>query len=471
MPTTVRFIDRYTDRRIDIPGTLLPCVLPAGLSIRHQTGNEIRLQAKEPATAFAGRLPIPTLTRGQVRVFGLTIPPPSPWHWGALRTMHASVRRLELDPSHSGDSSRRAPSELEHSPHDLEWTALSWCSATAAAALSHWPTQHVRREVTYPLELPRGAELIEATERRLGIEVGLLRGRSNRLAPSATVRRVGTVESWRSRLLAAVASQVCRTLRSVEGRRSFGTTPEPLIRPIRTLAQRSRPTASVADPPFSSWPPVLSSAYAAALAVLAIAAEGGRETGWVPLSDIWRIYEMWLAERTQAILCRILGPPVRASDENRVSLTWQGTNWLLEMRHPCTFTQNPKTIAGREWQSVSSSLEPDIVLVADGPKGPGLVVLDAKAHSDKLSAGYLAQESSKYLWGIRRDGMSIRGVTAVVLVTPKGGDEPFNRTVAAQWTIHAHPHAARDAHPGTVGTDLDSDFLKQLLVDQLGLPV
>ena len=385
--------------------------------------------------------------------------------------MHASVQRLELDPSQTDDSSRRAPSELEHSPHGLEWTALSRCSTAAAAALSHWPTQYLRRAITHPLELPRGAELIEATERSLGIGVDLLRRRSDRLAPAATIRRVGTVEPWRSRLLAAVANQVYQTLRSVEGRRSFGATPEPLIRPIRALAKRSRPTAPVEDPPFSSWPPVLGTAYAAALAVLAIAAEGGREKGWVPLSDIWRIYEMWLAERTQAILSRILGPPVQTSDENRLSATWRGTNWLLEMRHPCTFTQHPKTMAGREWQSVSSSLEPDIVLVADGPKGPGLVVLDAKARSDKLSAGYLAQESSKYLWGIRRDGVSIRGVTAVVLVAPKGGDQPFNRTPAAQWTIHGHPHAARGASPGTVGTDLGADFLKQLLIDQLGLPV
>ena len=384
--------------------------------------------------------------------------------------MHASARRLGLDPQSSGGT-RPAPAELERSRHGLEWEALNWCSAAASAALTHWPTQKHRREIIYPLELPRGSEMIEATERRLGQTLDLLRGTGDQLAPVSTIRRVGAGNPWKSRLLAAVANQVCQAIRPAEGLSSFGVTPERLVRPIQALTQRARPAAPLKDPPFSSWPPILSDVYAAALTVLATSTERGRNAGWVPLSDIWRIYEIWLAERTSAILCRLLGQPTLMFDKHRVGMSWQGTNWTLEMRHPCTFSQDPKEMAGSRWCSVSSQLEPDIVLVADGPMGPRLVVLDAKASSDKLSAGYAAQESSKYLWGIRRDGTSIRGATAVVLVSPRGGDEAYCRSAAAQWTIHGHPHAVWQAKPGEIGTEIDSDFFRRLLRHHLGLPV
>ena len=478
MPTTIRFVDRRADGDIDcsvdIPGSPLPCILPPGLSAMRKH-DEIRLQANDPAAAYAGRLSIPTLVGGQVRVFGLDIPPRPPWHWGALRSMHASVRRLELNAPSGGDLLRPEFTQPEQSRHGLEWEALNRCSVAAAVALSHWPTQLRRREIIHPLELPRGTEMIEATERRLGLDIDLVPGNRNGMAPVATIRRVGTVDPWTNRLLAAVTSQVCQTIRSAEGKRSFGETPERLVLPIQALAQRSRPTTPMVDPPFSSWPPVLSNVYATALAVLALATEGGREAGWVPLSDIWRTYEIWLAERTDAILRRILGPPAETCAGHRVCSVWNGTHkgskWTLEMRHPCTFNSSPRSMAGRKWRSVSSELEPDIVLVADGPKGPGLIVLDAKAWSDKLSAGHLAQEASKYLWGIRRDGKSIRGTTAVVLVSPKGGDKPYNRAAAAQRTIHAYPHAAWRPSPGTVGTRIDSRFFRRLLRRQLGLPV
>jgi hypothetical protein len=119
---------------------------------------------------------------------------------------------------------------------------------------------------------------------------------------------------------------------------------------------------------------------------------------------------------------------------------------------------------------VSSELEPDVALLANGPEGPRFVALDAKARG-RLTPGDLATEASKYLWGIRRDGQDTMGVTAVVLVSPLGGDEPYDRKHAAQWTIHGHPHAPAGARVGTVGTDLSAAFFHSLLTERLGLPL
>jgi hypothetical protein len=214
----------------------------------------------------------------------------------------------------------------------------------------------------------------------------------------------------------------------------------------------------------------LSESYLAGLAVLTTTASGGSQKGWAPLSDIWRLYEVWLAERTNAVLRRLLGPPSWTNDDERVSCGWQGDDWQLELRHPCAFSRKVRSIVGHRWWSVSSDLAPDVVLAADGPAGPRLVALDAKARG-LLSSGDLAQEASKYLWGIRRDTDDILGTTAVVLVSPYGGDPPHDISNARQWSIHGHPNAPIGVKAGKVGTEISAGFFYDLLTSYLALPV
>lgn len=472
MGTRIRFVG-HVDVHVDASGALLPLVLPVGLQLdrlRQEGAVEIQLRPANPFSTFVGRLAIPQLVAGKVRIAALDVPPPDPWRWGDIRNMLAAVRRLGLPDPSGGGALHRGGVSMRSSRHELAWEALNRCSDAATIALSHWPTRSVRHQVERPLELSRGIELVNLTERKLGQGIDLLRAKDGRLAPAMTARRVGRVEPWTNRSIATVAGQVCRVVRSAKERSVFGEAPSALVAPIRSLSYRSRPTVPVPDPPFSSWPPAFSDAYVASLAVLTATADGGLRSGWVSLADLWRLYETWLAERSFGILRRILGEPTWTDDTERVTCGWRGDSWELELRHPCTFTSNPRKMVGCRWWSVSSELEPDVVLVAKGPAGPRLVVLDAKARK-RLTPGDLASEASKYLWGIRRDGDATLGVTAAVLVSPYGGDEPYDRGVAAHWTIHGHPHARPGAAPGKVGSDLSSQLFRDLLIDKLRLPI
>jgi hypothetical protein len=474
MSTRVRFIG-HVDVSLEVPGRPLPLVLPRGLRLeRVRDGREIEVQirAESVTGTFVGRLNMPFIGASGVELAALDVPPPEPWRWGDIRTMLEAASALGLpEPAGTGGLRLTAAASSHASRHAVAWTALNRCNAAARSVLAHWPARTVGRRVLHPLESQRGVELIDLTERRLGHQIDLLTAPEGRVVPTKTMRRVGQVEPWTNRSVAAVAAQVCAAVSEHEAQSVFGDIPTSITAPIRALAHRSMPILPLADPPFSSWPPGFAEAYVAGLRVLSLTSKGGRRSGWVPLSDLWRLYEAWLAERTLAILTRLLGSPTWSDrGSERLACGWAADGWELELHHPCPFTDQPRQLAGANWWSVTSKLDPDVVLVARSSAGVRSVALDAKARGH-LTAGELAKEASKYLWGIRRDQPYTKGIDAVVLVAPYGGDEPYARNRAAQWTVHGHPHAASGQAAGSVGTDLSATFFRALLVDQLRLPI
>lgn len=473
MATRVRFIGHVEVDKA-IPGTPLPLVLPRGLQLeRVRDGRDVEVHVKPDSVTgtFVGRLHLPFIGPAGVEITSLDVPPPEPWRWGDIWTMLESVAALGLvEPAGAGGLRMTDAATAQASRGALAWKALNRCHAASRSVLAHWPSKSVSRRVLHSLESQRGTELVESTERRLGHQIDLLTAPDGRVVPTATVRRVGKVEPWTNRSLAAVAARVCSVVASHEERSVFGETPRAVVAPIRALAHRSMPTLPVPDPPFSSWPPGFADAYVAGVGVLSLTSRGGQRSGWVPLSDLWRLYEAWLAERTLAILKRILGRPSwNHPGSERLACGWTGEGWELELHHPCPFTDRPRTLCGSSWWSVTSKLDPDVVMVARGPDGVRCVALDAKARG-QLTSGELAREASKYLWGVRRDDPDVKGVNAVVLVAPYGGDEPYERERAAQWTVHGHPHAPAGSAAGSVGTDLDAPFFRSLLLDQLRVP-
>lgn len=473
MPSVVRFVD-HSDVEVVVPGKLLPLALPDGLRvhrIRTAGSPELMLKSDRATTKFAGRLDIPYVTDGgAVDVAHLDVPPPVPWRWGDVAAMRAAASRLRLaDPA--GSSGLRQTEDARWLPaSNVAWMALTRCSATARRLLVRWPSRTNSRVVSAPLEQPRGTELIDATESRLGIRIDLLRS-GERVAPEVSIRRVGMTVPWTNRTLAAVAHQATRALRLAEAAGVLGEVPRTLTAPITALARLAQPPAPVADPPFSSWPPPFVDAYIACLDLLSSISVGGSKSGWVPLSDLWRLYELWLGERMLAILSRLMGPPSRlaGADDERIAVGWAGGSWELELRHPCAFTNNPREIVGSSWWSVSSRLDPDVGLLARSSAGTRCVLLDAKDRP-RLTPGDVAAEASKYQWGIRRNAAPTLGVNAVILVSPYGGDEPYDRLHARHWVIHAHPNAPQLRAPGEIGMDLNSSFVRELLEAHLLLP-
>lgn len=472
MSMRVRFIG-HVDVAVEVPGAALPLVLPTGLivdRISHGRVDEVRLRPSSSVSTFVGRLNIPYVDNRTIKLASLDVPAPAPWRMADLWTMLLAANRIDQSELAGSGALHHAPNATRSRSRDeIAWTALSRSAAAAQSTLTHWPSRTSTRHVRHPLELSRGTELIDATERQLGGQIDLLGTKGGRLAPAVTIRRVAQVDDWTSRALASVSAQVCAMVRSVDNQKVFGNVPASLVTPIAAVAQRARPTQPLSDPPFSSWPPIFVEAYSAAVAVLSTARSGGTRSGWIPLADLWRLYEAWLAERVLSILTRILGLPTWV-DEGRIACGWSGPDWQLELRHPCTFTNRPRTILGSSWWSTTSKLDPDVALIASGPEGTRLVVLDAKQRG-RLLAGDLATEASKYLWGIRRDSADIFGTHAVVLVSPFGGDDPYDIPNARQWSIHGHPHAPRNSRPGEVGTDLDTKMMETLLIEHLRLPV
>ncbi len=385
--------------------------------------------------------------------------------------MRAAVQRLSLADPTGATGLRRAEDAHRHPSHDVAWASLTRCSSAARRALVRWPSRTETRIVRSPIEVARGTELVDKTERRLGLSIDVLAAGTGTVAPEVTLRRVGSMVPWTNRTLAAVASRVIDALRASESAGVTGQVPTTLIAPIRAMARLARPALPATDPPFSSWPPAFLDAYLACVDVLASVSVGGSKKGWVPLADLWRLYEMWLAERVLAVITRLLGTPtwISGPSDERVCVRWATRDWELELRHPCVFTNEARTLVGSRWWSVSSRLEPDIGLLARTPAGARLVVLDAKERQ-RLTAGDVAVEASKYQWGIRRDLEQTLGVQAVVLVAPCGGDEPYDRPHAQHWAIHGHPNAGQGMPPGEVGTDLCKEFVRGLLEDQLLIP-
>lgn len=384
--------------------------------------------------------------------------------------MRSAVDRLNLaDPA--GASGLRRTDDAQWRPaRDVAWSALTRCSSAARRVLVRWPSRTESRIVRSPLEQPRGSELIDATEQRLGLSIDLLAA-GTRSAPEVTMRRVGSTVPWTNRTLAAVASRATEALDAAEAAGVVGEVPRSLVAPIRALSRLARPTLPAADPPFSSWPPGFIDAYLACIDLLSSVSIGGSKVGWVPLSDLWRLYELWLGERVLAILTRALGAPswIGGATDERIAARWAADDWELELRHPCVFTDRPRSLVGSDWWSVSSRLDPDVGLLARTASGTTCVLLDAKDRP-RLSPGDVAVEASKYQWGIRRDNATTLGVTAVVLLSPFGGDEPYDRDHANHWALHAHPNAPQGKAVGEVGMDICSPLLREIVETHLRVP-
>ena len=469
----VRFAD-HADAEVVVPGRLLPLQLPDGLRahrIRNAERVEVTLVSDRATAKFAGRLDVPFVrSDGTVDVRPLFVPPPAPWRWGDVRTMQRAVDRLELEQFAGRSGLEEREDARRRSAERVAWLALNHCSASARRTLVRWPHRSDSRLTRVALEQARGTELIAATEVQLGVTIDLLRGRG-RIVPERTVRRVRSSIPWTSTTLAAVATRVKRALEDAERLGVIGEVPTAIVNPIRSVALLARPSVPIADPPLSSWPPSFVTMYLSCLEVLSALSQGGRHSGWVPLTDLWRLYELWLAERTLAITTRLLGTPspIGPGASERIAAHWSGPGWDLELRHPCVLTAERREMLGYQWWSVSSRLDPDIMLISRTASGARCIVLDAKDRP-RLTQGDLAAEASKYLWGIRRDDSSQFGVNAVVLVSPYGGDAPFDQEVAMQWSLHGHPHAPRGQAPGAIGMDLDSRAIRDLLANQLALP-
>lgn len=473
MPARIRFAD-HTKSEVEVPGSLLPLVLPDGLRIhrvRTDEGPELTLRSDRTTSKFVGRLDVPYVgSRGRVQVAHLDVPPPPPWTWGDMATMRAAADRLDLADLAGATGLRRAEDTQWRPGRDIAWSALTRCSSAARRVLVRWPSRTKSRVVRSALEQPRGSELIDATEQRLGLVIDLITAGA-RSAPEVTMRRVGSSVPWTNRTLAAVASRAAEALDAAEAAGVVGEVPRSLVAPIRALSQLARPRLPAADPPFSSWPSGFIDAYLACIDLLSSISIGGSKVGWVPLSDLWRLYESWLGERVLAILTRVLGAPnwIGGAADERIAVRWVADDWELELRHPCVFTDRPRALVGSDWWSVSSRLDPDVALLARTASGTSCVVLDAKDRP-RLSRGDVAVEASKYQWGIRRDSASTLGVAAVVLLSPYGGDEPYDRQHARHWALHAHPNSPPGKSPGEVGMDLSSPVVRDLVETHLRLP-
>jgi hypothetical protein len=473
--TQVRF-EGVSEAVVDVPGRLLPLIPPPGIEVRRSAGarDEVVLRRSDPFSAFVGRFSIPYVTEnGSIDVTFLNVPPAEPWRWSDIQSMWSDLLSSGQAPSASraGGHSEVGIARVRHDRDALDWLPLNACNAISRRLLARWPQVSGSKVALAPLESARGNELVERTEEWLGTRISLLTVEhgEQRVVPEMTARRVADSGPWKSQALALVSGLVVRSARArgADPTRA-GELPTHLLRPLEAVSQLARSSRGEVDLPISSWPPsfVLLYRYCIEALVMLQSHEPGND--WVPLADLWRIYEAWVALRVFNILESRYGvADIADGDGHRISASWQVGSCLLRMFHPHTFGGTPDDTFGVELRSVTSELEPDIVLSTSVGDVVRLAILDPKNRLS-IDRGTLAVEASKYLWGIRNDANELP-VRCVVLVAPRGGAASIDPHLSGMSVAWAMPEQPAGPHQAEFGTSL-SEALSRLLTEALELP-
>jgi len=453
---------------VTVPGRLLPLVPPQGMDVRvsRSATPQVVLRSTDPFATFVGRFPLPYVeSDGTVDVSFLDVPPSEPWTADDVQVMWSTLLAHGLTPTASrlGGQANVGIPEYQREPEGLEWLALNACNTTSRRLLSRWPMASATRRVLVAPETPRGVELITSTEVLLGTRIDLITTPSSRLLPERTLRRVSDSRVWQARALALVAALVVRSARRRAEQTEVGELPPHLVDALERVGRLANPQRGDVDLPMSSWPPSFVFLYHSCVSALVELQSQEPGEDWVPLADLWRIYEAWVAVQVFNLLRNRFGEGIPIEGEAaRVARQWEIGHVKLQMWHPCTFGPKRRLLGGAAWSSVSSELEPDIILVAQADDQTRLAVIDPK-NRPVLRSGDLAVEASKYLWGIRSSG-TFPSVSHVALVAPLGGVQAYNPGVSRMEVVAAMPD--RDGLPPQRGRGL-SDAVDDILGSHL----
>lgn len=410
-----------------IPGQLLEMDLPSTVSLRRDGATVALVETDDPLFECCGRLLLPWVSADGPGTTVLEVPPPPPFSSADLTAMWQARNRIQESrrPVSSGHADW---SKMERRLSEaVDWRALRCAAAAAVTLLGNWPTTPTRIVRWLPPDRTGGVLLIGATERaRRNHAFGPGTGGS----PTLTARRFAVPDERRLHALTAVATLLGDRLDALMAQEVDTDVREGLAGLFRRVAVRSHPQRPVADPPPSVWPSSMVSAYSAILRALSSLNDVGVGTSSAPLSELWELYEAWVADQLTTGLTRALGLPHSGSVAGTVLGRWDDGDAQVELRYQATVPAvDPTTrqrglrILGEEYVAAVGALKPDLLLVRRGGTTKSVVV-DAKKRSARVTHDDLTENVSKYQWGVRRKGNpgTVPVLEKTILVAPVGDD-------------------------------------------------
>jgi hypothetical protein len=162
------------------------------------------------------------------------------------------------------------------------------------------------------------------------------------------------------------------------------------------------------------------------------------------MSELWELYQAWVADELVQRLTDVLGQPLADSSHGTSLAQWADGAGIVELRYqpfiPGATGTAGAEILGVKLLAVIGNLQPDLLLVRNQQKIWRALVVDAKKRSGALLADDLSVEASKYLWGIRQASAkdSVPALEGVVLAAPLGGASATHAEGLAAVMV-AHP--------------------------------
>ncbi|WP_435123347.1 hypothetical protein [Micromonospora tulbaghiae] len=434
---------------VEIPGHLLEVDLPASVQIhRLADGRTQLIETNDPLYECCGIVLLPWISRDGPGVSTLSVPPPAPFDPADLEQMwHArnEVTILRRPPT----SGSAAWSQLErHLGPRIHWAALEAAVHAASALLADWPTADSPEVRWVPFDRPGGRILLSKTE-RTGKAHAL--AHPARRAPATTARRHIVAQPRKLHALMAVSSLLARELEAVGALAAVPEIRARMVGLFRRLAVNSKPGFPVADPPPSVWPATMAGTYSSCLRALSEVRNIGAGTANAPLSELWELYEAWVAYSIRTALTELIGPPQQHTVGGTCLGRWADGDGILELHYQAIIPpyragrrEHGFSVLGQRYIAAVGELRPDLLLVRRGPDGTTAIVIDAKKRQARVSTDDFAVSTSKYLWGIRRASNPdvVAAILQCVLMAPLGGPAAPLPSGRAN-VLTAHPAAPR----------------------------
>lgn len=416
-------------------------IVPEGeVTVEHRSPGRVRLRltsekgigrrgsyGEELPDLPIGSLPIATLNpnTGLLETVFIKIPPPSPLGdadidemWSALKALPAPARRwVRRRALWTESAPQRRPSDF-----DLFVASLPDLVEFGHHLLSRWPQRESVDTYWRSIELAGGREDSRATLRSAG-RLPTRRGALGQI-PVKTIRTRADTVPWQLTSVAILAGEVARRVRL-----EAGAGHEHLVRPLEGVAERSRSSRRVLDPPASSWPASLRMFHNAALDVLAAMTADGHGADRAPLCHLWLLYEAWVSTRVLEHVTSLKG---RQPDEQPTLIrthrggaawraSWLGSNEVVEVWGQLDIGARPQTLCDDPnftIRSLTSVLIPDVLVASRSSEGYRVSVVDAKFRTGAMEAEDAATSASKYHWGLRPElSGNPLGISHVLLAT------------------------------------------------------
>ena len=400
---------------------------------------------------LVGRLPVVTWDGRRLRAEYIDLPPPLPFRKGDVSLMWETLRSSPVPlPSGIGAQGRldlADPAAWREKGLEPEFLPAAHRAARALAA--EWPPIESIQHTWRPIDVTAGREDERSTEKRAGLFPAIeLQDGTRR--PTMSSRIVPSVELWRSNQLAAMAREVLdRIIAANKGCAPEFKTSE-LVAPFEVVARQAQGRASTPERPFSTWPPRASAALTAFGALLSDVAPSDAGITYAPLCHLWRLFESWVALQVYVQLAddrrlSLLDPPEQGRGDEWHAVFDRPEGQVIVVAQP-QISDEPascKILERAVLFSVSSILQPDVVVAIEDRHSQTwhIDVYDAKKHSRTMTPGGVAEAASKYVWGIRRKGLTGHdlAVRAVTLITTREEEARMFSTASRIDTLCAMP--------------------------------